>query len=260
MLSGERGSSPLARGTRDPAFDAGRGPRLIPARAGNTFLNSFTSQKTQAHPRSRGEHWVEDDDENIYRGSSPLARGTRVPPYSETQTYRLIPARAGNTTGGRKPRCYWAAHPRSRGEHPAPIARQALSLGSSPLARGTHVQAGAVASVVRLIPARAGNTSLFSQISVAAAAHPRSRGEHCEALRLSPSDIGSSPLARGTLVRGRVWRRHGRLIPARAGNTRRVCAWTARRSAHPRSRGEHLMRRLNFSSSSGSSPLARGTR
>ena len=238
------GSSPLARGTRDPAFDAGRGPRLIPARAGNTrgtsarscggaahprsrgehvlagavapprvgssplargtpfsipshhkkhrliparagntYLIITPNSMTAAHPRSRGEHWVEDDDENIYRGSSPLARGTRVPPYSETQTYRLIPARAGNTTGGRKPRCYWAAHPRSRGEH----------------------------------------FVVFPDFGCGG---------------------GSSPLARGTLVRGRVWRRHGRLIPARAGNTRRVCAWTARRSAHPRSRGEHFRRSM----------------
>ena len=75
-----RGSSPLARGTRqDPQVYHQRG-RLIPARAGNTHENRQCLGSSSAHPRSRGEHSLIDDDFAAYALS--------------------------------------AAHPRSRGEHP----------------------------------------------------------------------------------------------------------------------------------------------
>ena len=71
---------------------------------------------------------------------------------------RLIPARAGNTVpfgcrvlGG-------SAHPRSRGEHIYPVADEVAYAGSSPLARGTLRARWSSCLVVRLIPARAGNT------------------------------------------------------------------------------------------------------
>ncbi len=71
--------------------------------------------------------------------------------------------------------------------------------------------------------------------------------------------VGSSPLARGTHYLAGWSAAGGRLIPARAGNTRSV--WVSGRwvSAHPRSRGEHSPLKSLMSSSFGSSPLARGT-
>ena len=51
----------------------------------------------------------------------------------------LIPARAGNTVD------LWAsclsggAHPRSRGEHSPVVTSTVSGVGSSPLARGTHL-------------------------------------------------------------------------------------------------------------------------
>ena len=113
------GSSPLARGTRLVCSDI----LIMP----------------MAHPRSRGEHnrllnaWMHGD------GSSPLARGT---PYSNRQRLfrvRLIPARAGNTDWPTELPGEPAAHPRSRGEHRSQNVIDTLEVGSSPLARGTHL-------------------------------------------------------------------------------------------------------------------------
>ena len=76
---------------------------------------------------------------------------------------------------------------------------------------------------------------------------------------MASSNLGSSPLARGT----RAWPPGSttwiRLIPARAGNTRRLRMRRSRRRAHPRSRGEHPVSFTVCGSSPGSSPLARGT-
>ena len=70
---------------------------------------------------------------------------------------------------------------------------------------------------------------------------------------------GSSPLARGTLLR-LGYRGHQRgLIPARAGNTPRRRQPVTRAGAHPRSRGEHPLKVLTRRHVVGSSPLARGT-
>ena len=70
---------------------------LIPARAGNTFVVALHLLKLGAHPRSRGEHLLFLSIEFALRGSSPLARGTRVFLLGRGGGVGLIPARAGNT-------------------------------------------------------------------------------------------------------------------------------------------------------------------
>ena len=91
------GSSPLARGTLIQPARESQQPRLIPARAGNTFGVSAAGTPESAHPRSRGEHLEFLAVEVTGLGSSPLARGTRILPPVTRDTVRLIPARAGNT-------------------------------------------------------------------------------------------------------------------------------------------------------------------
>ena len=49
-------------------------------------------------------------------------------------------------------------------------------------------------------------------------AHPRSRGEHSLVRALLSPSLGSSPLARGTLLERVAALTADRLIPARAGN------------------------------------------
>ena len=72
--------------------------------------------------------------------------------------------------------------------------------------------------------------------------------------------LGSSPLARGTRHRRADTITRSRLIPARAGNTHQWSPDLPVQSAHPRSRGEHVMVFTIKSRIPGSSPLARGTR
>ena len=134
-----------------------------------------------------------------------------------------------------------------------------------------------------LIPAHAGNTEKISSLNLTSWAHPRSRGEHVIPERRRGYPLGSSPLARGTRHRRHQSPESNGLIPARAGNTRRVPppgvqgggvggliparagttgvrfgvlrgAW-----AHPRSRGEHATGKGRSPWFWGSSPLARGT-
>ena len=131
--------------------------------------------------------------------------------------------------------------------------------GSSPLARGTLCLNHSPVLCGRLIPARAGNTTTSATTSTAAAAHPRSRGEHVFLAAAIVNRRGSSPLARGTHDGGRGLSVTDRLIPARAGNTDGFHGGHKSVMAHPRSRGEHTRLSAGNTSSPGSSPLARGT-
>ena len=232
------GSSPLARGKRrGPAVRVARG-RLIPARAGKTGSGGGHLGAARAHPRSRGENIPHDDTGVLEPGSSPLARGKRRRLLRDRRTSRLIPARAGKTTPPKDPNEPSTAHPRSRGENRRPP--------------GTPRQSG------RLIPARAGKTTRFTPSCATASAHPRSRGENRSPQQFAESPEGSSPLARGKPVSGRVARRSERLIPARAGKTPIPTGTSRAHSAHPRSRGENCCPGLDGRATRGSSPLARG--
>ena len=150
-------------------------------------------------------------------------------------------------------------HPRSRGEHLHPAQERSVEGGSSPLARGTLVEAALDAGVDRFIPARAGNTSRSRRSRCGQSVHPRSRGEHIEIPSSNVDRTGSSPLARGTRNGNRGVPRSARFIPARAGNTARPSKGRCSCTVHPRSRGEHSVAHPESLQWCGSSPLARGT-
>ena len=212
-----------------------------------------------AHPRSRGEHCSGFTTTTDEFGSSPLARGTPGFIITDAALIRLIPARAGNTIGRTQAKAAQPAHPRSRGEHYFASDVQLPYPGSSPLARGTHCRLSHCYIVVRLIPARAGNTLDESIYRGALSAHPRSRGEHITKYWSAAPYFGSSPLARGTRMARSRAQPLPRLIPARAGNTGKFSKFFPVSAAHPRSRGEHLGIINLESRRVGSSPLARGT-
>ena len=110
------GSSPLARGLRWRRCRLGGRGGIIPARAGFTGrCRSGCGCGSWDHPRSRGVYAGHDAARCGRPGSSPLARGLHSRGDLGHAADRIIPARAGFTTG------------RSRG---------ASQLGSSPLARG----------------------------------------------------------------------------------------------------------------------------
>ena len=91
-----------------------------------------------------------------------------------------------------------------------------------------------------------------------AGAHPRSRGENTPAARLPATSTGSSPLTRGKLQRQGQTHPVVGLIPAHAGKTSIGCVPLTIPWAHPRSRGENVLRLPVGLHPAGSSPLTRG--
>ena len=171
---------------------------------------------------------------------------------------RIIPARAGFTpcrdtsTSGRQD------HPRSRGVYAVSSGVNGVVSGSSPLARGLLDQASPAPRPGRIIPARAGFTFTVQEMGAAYQDHPRSRGVYRPRRACKGLWAGSSPLARGLLGRHHLPGGCVGIIPARAGFTRTLIFWYTRTTDHPRSRGVYEPCARRLSSSSGSSPLARG--
>ena len=174
------------------------------------------------------------------RGSSRLARGTRVAINTDHGVGRIIPAPAGNATitgiGG----LLGTDHPRSRGERALSRISRGLSFSDHPRSRGERL-------VLRSRPRMRSGSS------------PLARGTRPMAARICWNN-GSSPLARGTRRLPGQPSARCRIIPARAGNASLHAGSSRLTTDHPRSRGEHIGMQLLPQGFPGSSPLARGTR
>ena len=172
----------------------------------------------------------------------------------------IIPARAGFTPSGRPTRTPPSDHPRSRGVYTGVRSGPLPCGGSSPLARGLHPSCPRRHRGVGIIPARAGFTPRRRRDGRGGEDHPRSRGVYMNDRLRWQGHLGSSPLARGLpRVEGDA-DGGGRIIPARAGFTRRSGSTPPWRTDHPRSRGVYDLKTSNSIHGSGSSPLARGLR
>ena len=152
--------------------------------------------------------------------------------------HRIIPARAGFTTGLGKPAESPWDHPRSRGVYDWWSIVDGLT--------------------ERIIPARAGFTTGSRSSCATGSDHPRSRGVYAYHRPYLVPFSGSSPLARG--LRGKASQSNfaSRIIPARAGFTQVRTAAIRRVADHPRSRGVYFLMIELSVSTGGSSPLARG--
>ena len=214
------GSSPHARGA----------PRGAPRR----------SSRGADHPRMRGEH--------------------RARPRHRRHEVRIIPACAGSTTGAKAPSSPAGDHPRMRGEHSLWSHTLPFVLGSSPHARGARHGERRDFRRRGIIPACAGSTLRSRTRPQESRDHPRMRGEHPLSARRRPRDRGSSPHARGALLRRQAVHDLYGIIPACAGSTRPRPAHTPSAGDHPRMRGEHNSSRTESPTSTGSSPHARGAR
>ena len=171
------------------------------------------------HPRSRGVYRVHVIVLPLGKGSSPLARGLLRPRCRRCGKSRIIPARAGFTSGSIVWTCAPRDHPRSRGVYFCTAPSLTRADGSSPLARGLLSVPERVSVRQRIIPARAGFTFRMCRALFELMDHPRSRGVYILLQFHLILRGGSSPLARG-LPDGRVHARTARrIIPARAGFT-----------------------------------------
>ena len=133
------GSSPLSRGIHNAGRKDVPFVRIIPALAGNTGPNGTSNRSCTDHPRSRGEYHPGKFSIPDGKGSSPLSRGIRGRFHPAPHRGRIIPALAGNTTGGRSRRRQPRDHPRSRGEYCGAGCVGHVAAGSSPLSRGIHL-------------------------------------------------------------------------------------------------------------------------
>ena len=133
-----------------------------------------------------------------------------------------------------------------------------MGRGSSPLARGLRTQVPDRGLESRIIPARAGFTKDPRTRTPQTPDHPRSRGVYDGSIAAGNAWQGSSPLARGLLLRSNLDGGDRRIIPARAGFTWRGRTSPAGAGDHPRSRGVYTTPMVSASLSMGSSPLARG--
>ena len=150
-------------------------------------------------------------------------------------------------------------HPRLRGEQFFSSSACARSIGSPPLARGTAGHAAAIQRLVGITPACAGNRRTGRGARLRPWDHPRLRGEQFSCGHTATIELGSPPLARGTVRPGNGFPTSNGITPACAGNS--LCTRRTFSSAqdHPRLRGEQVVDTVAACMVSGSPPLARGT-
>ena len=110
--------------------------------------------------------------------------------------------------------------------------------GSSPLTRGPHMPIEQLETLVRFIPAYAGNSPYIKLNAFSVAVHPRLRGELDVITSVRNFVNGSSPLTRGTPPIEVYDRALPRFIPAYAGNSLRLLVVILMIPVHPRLRGE----------------------
>ena len=198
---GRLGSSPRVRGTHSCPELSAPPAGIIPACAGNTVFQRFSTFLHGDHPRVCGEHMTGFAQGLNNGGSSPRVRGTRFSNVFPLFCMGIIPACAGNTgkqgyrLGRRRD------HPRVCGEHRHARLRRARDAGSSPRVRGTHMRNCGTRRVSGIIPACAGNTQPFVIVWACMGDHPRVCGEHRDGKKLTLQRAGSSPRVRGTLQR-----------------------------------------------------------
>ena len=255
---GLSGSSPRVRGKRCPAIRVVTRMRIIPARAGQTARSRCRCRTARDHPRAcgangHGQHVTVD-----VRGSSPRVRGKLRRPPAKTPVTRIIPARAGQTSPPCRDCRAHPDHPRACGANSSTRPRKARNAGSSPRVRGKQVLPVRRGLRLRIIPARAGQTKAHRTVSRNCSDHPRACGANGPPRPDSTPPTGSSPRVRGKHDIFSKGGFVGRIIPARAGQTRRSSCRYESRPDHPRACGANGHSQSCSHNPSGSSPRVRG--
>ena len=106
-----------------------------------------------AHPRAGEENREGNTRSQFVFGSSPRGRGKLSEVHHEVTPNRLIPARAGKTSGECSPAHQRWAHPRAGGENRSGKVTRKPVAGSSPRRRGKRGSGLDNLHGVRLIPA-----------------------------------------------------------------------------------------------------------
>ena len=253
------GSSPRVRGTDRRERQFTLYARFIPACAGNSWNRPCRRNKKTVHPRVCGEQLGRLPFLFAHAGSSPRVRGTDTGSRRTTGRRRFIPACAGNRPYHAHTHAHTSVHPRVCGEQELLMIRLDVETGSSPRVRGTAGRRDPRPSIVRFIPACAGNS--FSAVDHAEdpAVHPRVCGEQRRGRIWYTMQPGSSPRVRGTVTNSTTLAIAARFIPACAGNRFSPQKATLHATVHPRVCGEQSRLMPLTLCVRGSSPRVRGT-
>ena len=153
------GSSPRVRGKRCKLRQLKQQIRIIPARAGQTNIESTLRYRRTDHPRACGANDHPTCGKVSENGSSPRVRGKRSRSCPPRTRRRIIPARAGQTHGMARPRRPILDHPRACGANSIGFRCAHSASGSSPRVRGKLMRIALMIMNIRIIPARAGQTT-----------------------------------------------------------------------------------------------------
>ena len=130
------GSSPRVRG-KLLLFGCRVGSmRIIPARAGQTWLPRAIFTSFPDHPRACGANLEANFGGINKAGSSPRVRGKRLRHEKLLHEGRIIPARAGQTDRQDHSALHRTDHPRACGANLSNAVQKANPYGSSPRVRG----------------------------------------------------------------------------------------------------------------------------
>ena len=171
---------------------------------------------------------------------------------------RIIPARAGQTGVIVHRHCAAPDHPRACGANNFGVSWSTSPAGSSPRVRGKHIFHAGFKHLRRIIPARAGQTTVSRTSRHAATDHPRACGANLYGKPFCVTLYGSSPRVRGKHQARLHVQRDGRIIPARAGQTQMSPLSLSSSADHPRACGANMNGVVDMLSLSGSSPRVRG--
>ena len=252
------GSSPRVRGKPTIDGKAENSARIIPARAGQTNRPPRIILNSADHPRACGANYLDNPWDMFKIGSSPRVRGKPRRRSSSPPLRRITPARAGQTSTADT--CTWEVsdHPRACGANMTPFRPFTVTEGSSPRVRGKPNHAASTGVGSRIIPARAGQTKAALQITTTTKDHPRACGANPASTPAMLTVSGSSPRVRGKPSGPAGQVSEGRIIPARAGQTRRIRRCASRLPDHPRACGANPVGFRTSVAGFGSSPRVRG--
>ena len=174
--------------------------RIIPARAGQTSACDSSASSCPDHPRACGANQVPDRGLGAGCGSSPRVRGKPARKFCSTLHLRIIPARAGQTGRFCRRLALVSDHPRACGANMGGNPEAEAQFGSSPRVRGKPRVLGCDPFLIRIIPARAGQTKILEFVYSGSPDHPRACGANNATQTTARYANGSSPRVRGKHV------------------------------------------------------------
>ena len=170
--------------------------RITPARAGKTHQNESYVGGGQDHPRSCGKDKTIFPKEDGKPGSPPLVRERPLDIAVAFDRAGITPARAGKTNVGGNSTVTGKDHPRSCGKDAFSLIAVTFLSGSPPLVRERRFAGSGLSLNVRITPARAGKTQVYSIEDDMTQDHPRSCGKDVLLRELASKPWGSPPLVR----------------------------------------------------------------